>query len=288
MSKKSIYKSPNGKQMILDLYDKHLKMLNVEYEEKIVQTRYGKTHIVIVGKKDSIPLVCLHGGNSNTPDMLKSDLPLLKKFRLFLIDIIGHPGKSEETHLSSKDLSYGYWLLDVIEELGLGKTNIYAGSFGAGIAIRLATVAPDLITKLFLAIPSGIAKGSLRNQIKILIPYLRYRISPKDKNMVKMCSMIMTRFDNERIELLQAIFKYVKIKTDMPRPARKEELNDFTSPTIVIAAKNDILFPAAKVIPRAREFFPNLIDTIILGGLHEPTKDEYKIIHQKAINFFSS
>jgi pimeloyl-ACP methyl ester carboxylesterase len=288
MSKKSIYKSPNGKQIMLDLYDKHLNGLKLEYEEKNVQTRYGKTHIVIAGKKDSIPLICLHGGNSNTPDMLKSDLPLITNFRLFLIDIIGHPGKSEETQLSSKDLSYGYWLLDVIEKLELAKVNIYAGSFGAGIGLRLATVAPDLIDKLLLAIPSGIAKGSIKDQIKLLIPYLRFRFRPTDKNMIRMSSLIMTRFDQERIELLQAIFKHVKIKTEMPRPTKKEELINFTSPTVVIASKNDIMFPAERVIPRARKILPNLVETIILDGLHEPTEDDYYLIHQKAIEFFST
>ena len=53
MSKNSIYKSPNGKQIILDLYDKHLNNLQIDFEEKSVHTRYGKTHIIITGKKDS-------------------------------------------------------------------------------------------------------------------------------------------------------------------------------------------------------------------------------------------
>lgn len=286
MSTKSIYKSPNGKQILLDLYDTQLKNLVIQYEEKFVQTRYGNTHMIIAGNKDSTPLICLHGGNSNTPDTLKSDLPLLESFRVHSLDIIGHPGKSAETQLSSKDLSYGYWLFDVIEALNFKKVNIYAGSFGAGVAIRLATIAPEKISKLFLAIPSGIAKGSIKDQLKIMLPYLRYRIRSNDRNLIKMSSLLMTRFDDDRIELLQAIFKYVKIKTEMPRPAKKGELANLTSPTVVIAAQNDILFPAAKVIPRAREIFPNLVYTEILDGLHEPTLDEYNFLHQKAEEFF--
>ncbi|MHA2226468.1 MAG: alpha/beta fold hydrolase [Candidatus Hodarchaeales archaeon] len=288
MSIKSIYKSPYGKQILLELYDKQLTNLEIQYEEKFVQTRYGKTHIIISGNKGSIPLICLHGGNSNTPDTLKSDLPLLEYFRIHSIDIIGHPGKSAETQLSSKDLSYGYWLFDVIEELNFKKVNIYAGSFGAGIAIRLATIAPEKINKLFLAVPSGIAKGSIKDQLKIIIPYLRYRIRSTDRNLIKMSSLLMTRFDEERIELLQAIFKYLKIKTEMPRPAKTKELDKLTSPTVVLAAKNDILFPAAKVIPRAKDLFPNLVYSEILEGLHEPTHDGYNFIHQKAKKFFLS
>ena len=95
----------------------------------------------------------------------------------------------------------------------------------------------------------------------------------------------MTRFDEDRMELLQAIFKHVKIKTEMPRPAKKEELDNLTSPTVVLAARNDILFPAAKVIPRAKEIFPNLVYTEILDGLHEPTEEIYNHIHKLAYEF---
>ncbi|MFX1424145.1 MAG: alpha/beta fold hydrolase [Promethearchaeota archaeon] len=215
-------------------------------------------------------------------------MPCQNHFSIYSIDIVGHPGKSAEVQLSSKDLSYGHWLFDVVEELGFKKVNIYARSFGAGIAIRLATVAPEKINKLFLVIPSGLVTGSIKDQSKIMIPYIRYRIKSTYQNLIKISSLIMTRFDEERIELLQALFKHVRINTKMPRPAKKEELESFLAPTVIIASKNDILFPASKVIPRAKEIFPNLVYTEILEGIHEPTEEEYKIIHQKAIEFFLS
>ena len=60
------------------------------------------------------------------------------------------------------------------------------------------------------------------------------------------------------MELLQAVFTHVNINPKMPRPAHNGELDDFKAPTIVIAGKNDILFPASRIIPRAKEIFPNL------------------------------
>ncbi|MHA1989682.1 MAG: alpha/beta fold hydrolase [Candidatus Hodarchaeales archaeon] len=285
MPYESIYRSPEGKKEILSIYDKHLNKFNQFYEDIYVQTRYGKTHIVNIGNKDSIPLVFLHGGNSFTPDMLASDLPLLDKFNVFAIDTIGHPGKSDETKLSSEDLSYGYWLLDVINELQLDSINVYSGSFGAGIAIRLATVAPKRINKLSLIVPSGIASGSVKDQLKLLIPYFRYKLRPTDKNLLKLCRTLMTRFDEERIEMLQAIFSHVSINPKMPRPAYDGELDDLNAPTIVIAAENDILFPASRVIPRAKKIFSNLIYIEEIKSLHEPTKENYAHIHKIVTDF---
>jgi len=287
MNQKSIYRSPEGKKALIKIYNKHLNNLNEPYEDIYVSTRYGRTHIINIGNKNSIPLICLHGGNSNTPDMLKSNLPLLEKFNMYSIDTIGHPGKSDETRLSSDDLSYGFWLLDVIDELQFKTINVYSGSFGAGIAIRLATIAPERIKKLSLFVPSGIANGSIRDQLKLFIPYFRYKLNPTKTNLIKLSSALMTRFDEERIELLQAIFRHVNINPKMPRSAYKGELDNLKAPTLIVAAKNDILFPASRVIPRAKKIFPNLTYTEIIEGLHEPTEETYDYIHKLAIDFFS-
>ncbi len=95
----------------------------------------------------------------------------------------------------------------------------------------------------------------------------------------------MTRFNEQRMELLQAIFKHMNINSKMPRPAYNGELDDLEASTIVIAATNDILFPASRVIPRAKEIFPNLIYTEIIESLHEPTEEIYKHIHGIATEF---
>ena len=286
MTHKSIYRSSEGKKTLLNLYDKHLNNLNVPFEDIFIQTRYGKTHVVNIGKKGSVPLICLHGGNSNTPDMLVSNLPMAEKFNIFAVDLIGHPGKSDETRLSSDDLSYGFWLLDVIDSLQFETTNIFSGSFGAGIAIRLGTVAPKRVNKMSLIVPSGIANGSLKDKSKLMIPYIRYKIRPTGQNLIRLCTTIMTRFDEERIELLQAIFKHMNINPKMPRPAYNGELDNLTAPIMVIAAKNDILFPASRVIPRAKEIFPNLTYTETIDSLHEPTKKLTDHIQRISTDFF--
>jgi len=52
----------------------------------------------------------------------------------------------------------------------------------------------------------------------------------------------------------------------MPRPTYKGELDDFKAPTMIVAAKIDILFPASRIIPRAKEIFPNLIYVEMIEG----------------------
>ncbi|MFW9991603.1 MAG: alpha/beta fold hydrolase [Candidatus Odinarchaeota archaeon] len=284
---KSIYRSATGKKLILEIYDRHLKLLNLQYEDKHVSTRYGDTHIIITGNKDRPPLITMHGGNAYTPDSLQNILPLTKSFCIYAIDTIGQPGKSAETRLSAKNLNYGYWLQDVLDSLHFESSDIFCGSFSAGIALRLATVAPEKIHKLLMVVPSGIANGSALQQLQLLLPYMRYRFKPSRQNLIKLASTIITDFYDIRLEFLEATFKHYKATTKMPRPAKKGELDGLTAPVMIFCTTGDIMFPAKRVLPRARKIIPNLVNAEVVDGLHEPAPESFELITEKAIEFFS-
>ena len=107
--KKSIYKSPAGEARILYLYDRFQNDLGVVFDDRMVDTRFGATHVLVAGPEDGQPVVVTHGGNSITPQGLGGMLPLLKQeyYRLYAPDTIGHPGKSAQVRLSASDQSYG-------------------------------------------------------------------------------------------------------------------------------------------------------------------------------------
>lgn len=62
MCSKSIYRNPEGEQKVLALYKSALKRLEIKFEEQMVDTRYGITHILITGPKESPPLIIFQGG----------------------------------------------------------------------------------------------------------------------------------------------------------------------------------------------------------------------------------
>jgi len=114
--KKSIYKSPAGEARILYLYDRFQNDLGVVFDDRMVDTRFGATHVLVAGPEDGQPVVVTHGGNSITPQGLRGLLPLLKQehYRLYATDTIGHPGKSAQVRLSARDQSYGQWLYGLV------------------------------------------------------------------------------------------------------------------------------------------------------------------------------
>ena len=184
--KESIYKSSEGEARILCLYDRFQKDLDVSLEDCTVNTRFGATHVLVTGPEQGPPVVITHGGNSINPQGLRGLLPLLKqgRYRVYAPDTMGHPGKSAQVRLSPRDNSYGQWLNDVLDGLGLERAACIGGSFGAGILLRLAAYAPHRITRLALFVPAGIVPVPLPSMVFGLgLPYLMYLLHPSRQSM---------------------------------------------------------------------------------------------------------
>lgn len=270
MSPQSIYKSPQGEAAIMDLYEQALKLLGIEYQDRMVGTRFGATHILIAGPEDGQPLVVFHGGNSINPLLLAWFVPLTKDYRVYAPDTIGHPGRSAQTRLSPRDNSYGEWTVDLLDAFGFEQAMLIGPSYGAGIILRTAAVAPQRINKAVLLVPSGIISPPIMPMIfGIVVPMILHRLFPSQKRLVRAARPLFTegeKIDDLWLQSISLAFLQVKIETRMPRPATKQELANFQAPTLVLAAEKDILFPGEAVIARAKEIIPNLVAAELLEG----------------------
>ncbi len=293
MNSHSIYKNKNGKKVLLDIYDRQLSKLGIEYDMHSVDTRFGSTNVLDVGSKEKENLLIFHGGNSTNPYNLNFFLPLLKEFQIYAPDTIGHPGYSAQKTLSSKNYSYGEWAADVISGLNLKKANCIGISYGGGILIKLATYAPKLINRAAFIVPSGVANCSLLQIIiKLGLPMMKYRLFPNRKNLIQAIEPMTSskEIDEDTLEMIEAVFKHVKVKAEMPRNATKTELENFFAPTLVIAAENDILFPGEAVIERSNEIFPNITKADLLNKsphLFFQRKTDMEKVNNLIANFFN-
>ena len=239
-----------------------------------------------------MPVVITHGGNSINPQGLLGLMPLLRanRYRIYAPDTIGHPGKSAETRLSSNDTSYGQWLNDVVDSLGLERTIFIGGSFGAGIILRLAAYAPQRIAKAAVFVPSGILKVPMHSMIgRIGLPFLLYLLSPSRKRLKQAVQWMGNEIDEDTLQLVEAVFQHVRVEADMPRPATKAELLQFKAPTLVIAAEKDAMFPGSAVVKRVKEIIPNLVAAECLkDGTHYSSERDMEYINRRIQEFIES
>lgn len=258
----SIYRTPQGQAIIHDLYDRQLASLGIETESRMVSTRFGETHVLVAGPQAGPALVLLHGGNTTNPITLSWVRQLLTKYRVYAPDTVGHPGKSAPLRLSPRDNSYGEWVADTLDGLGLPQAAFMAGSYGAGILLRAAAVVPERISAAVVMIPSGLVSIPMKTMLfELLIPLMLYQLVPSREGLIRILRPMFVGepIDEVVIETTEAVFQHVHIEAEMPRNVTRDELARFTAPVLVLAAERDRLFPARQVLARAPQVFQNLV-----------------------------
>ena len=91
---KTIYKSKEGKEKIINLYDSQLSRLKAPWKDVYLDTAYGRTHIIETGNLAGEPLLVFHGGNATTAYNLVTCDFIMNDFHIVAVDMLGHPGKS--------------------------------------------------------------------------------------------------------------------------------------------------------------------------------------------------
>jgi len=94
--------------------------------------------------------------------------------------------------------------------------------------------------------------------------------------------------DDDVLELIKAVFQHVRVEAEMPRPATKAELANFSAPTLVIAAEKDAMFPGEEVTKRAKELFTNLtVVECLKGGTHYSSKSDLAYVNTRIAEFLA-
>lgn len=280
---KTIYKSEEGKNKILALYDEQLRRLQCQYSDVWVNTSFGKTHIVETGNLNGEPLLVFHGGNATSAyNLLIFDF-MFSDFHIFAVDTIGHPGKSAETCLSAKGYDYGKWACEVIEKLGFSSMACCAGSFGAGILAKAMCVAPEKIKKAVLYVPSGIKNAPAISSAGMMFPMIMYWFIRKDSWLKKTILPMALTEENISRDVYQTAklsINFAKVKTGMPSNVSGRLMKNCCAPTLVMAAEKDCLFPGKGVIKRAEKIIPNCTTYLIKarGHMNFMTAEEKEMI----------
>lgn len=282
MSNNSIYKSEKDRQNFLDLYDRKLKSLNINYEDIFVETSAGKTHIIVVGDAGSPPVVLLHGINAGAPVALESIKGLSSKYRIYAIDTVGQAGKSSETQLPINDESYGKWLSEIFDHLHLEKAVVIGVSYGSVILARLMEYSPQRIEKAIFVVPIAIVNARFFQSIfKLLFPMRKFLKTENDADLLKFIDAYYTETDDFSIALQKATLLGVKMDTRRPSLIKTETARKFSAPVYILTAENDIFAPAEKLIKRSRQIFKNLAAIEILpGSKHVPAQRDHKKIEE--------
>lgn len=253
MKIKSVFKSDKGKALIIDHYENIIKEWPVEKETFNIGTSFGNTFVIASGEKGNKPIVLLHGSSTNSAMWMGDIVKLSKNHRVYAVDIIGEPGKSDESRPDLKGHYYGEWLDEVFDALNIEKPILIGNSLGGWMALNYATHKPDRVEKLVLLATSGITPAKISFLFKV-IPLMMLG----EKGILKMNKIV---YGNETIPEQALEFGNLVMKHYNPRVGslpvfKDDELRKLTMPTLYVGGENDALLPSKKAAYRINTLLP--------------------------------
>ena len=255
MNETAVFRSDQGKRLILDVYDQILERWPVPLETLTVPTRLGETHLIACGEQGAQPLFLLHGSTSNATMWIGDAAEYAREYRVYAVDIPGEPGKSCPVRPDLRESAYADWLSDVFRELGVFKAGVVGNSLGGFIALKFASAYPQLVRKLVLLCPAGVAaqKSSFMLLVLVLMPFGGWG----HKRLMRIIS--------HKQDLPEEAISYFRLMGKNFNPRRETipllsdaELAALRMPVLLIAGEKDALLPSKATASRLETLLPDL------------------------------
>jgi len=268
------FKTEAGRARYLAAYDAVLAEWPVPYQELDLPTRLGSTHVIASGPADAPPLILLPSFAGSAVVWRLNVEGLSRHFRVYAVDVIGQPGKSQATRRLRNRRDYADWHADLLDGLGVGRASIVGCSFGGFLGLSQAMLTPDLVDKLVLISPAGSFVGLSLGFIyamRIRGPALRlFRRFTRSKRSPSLADLTR-RLPRDRLWsklIATTMAEAPKISVINAAVFSKRELASVRAPTLLLIGDQETLYPPRATLDLARLHMPALKTALVADADH--------------------
>ncbi|GEJ44767.1 alpha/beta fold hydrolase [Chryseobacterium sp. ON_d1] len=254
MKQTTIFKSDAHREKVLEQYDTVLANFKGNIRQQMVPTNFGETHVLSYGNEDHPKLILLHGANSNAASWIKDLVLYGKEYKVYVIDIIGEPGKSEQNRLPYKGDHYSDWLNEIFQQLKIAEASLVGLSQGGWLAIKFASRYPEKVSQLILLSPGGIVKTKRSFVLKaILFSFL----GNAGKRKINKLIMGSQKIDQPILDFMNLMQSSVNARMDKEYIFSDEELKNITMPVFFIGGADDVIRDSQQIKERLERLLPD-------------------------------
>lgn len=301
--KLKLYKSAEGFRAIMNWYDDVLDKIEVDFESMYVTTRFGHTHMLTCGPEDGEPLILIPGIAGCAP-IWRTQLPeFAKHFRVYALDIVGQPGRSDPNPPSFLNEDYVRWLEDVLDGLSIDKAHFVGTSVGGWIVMKMAIGAPHRVNRIVMLSPTGLSRAKL--PVKIWVTRvlnkrkdanaLEKDLTAKsvasdthggsfgtfDRNLARLMALCTRHYrvdksigiHNEQTGKI-SFLKGLRVCGKFFLKERRTVLKQLNTPGLLIFGQHEILYKPEQIARSVEKNMPNLDVEIIKGAGHAAIYDK--------------
>lgn len=95
-------------------------------------------------------ILFIHGFGDSKDGCYTLALHLTRKFNMMAFDLPGFGSSFKDEHLTYNFDSYGRWMEEFVDAIGLGPVHLVGNSLGGAMAMKLAQLRPDIVKTLTL------------------------------------------------------------------------------------------------------------------------------------------
>lgn len=274
----AVWKDDAGRANLEEWFERFRLKIAAPVESRLLRTRFGESHALCAGPQHGEMVIALHAMRTGSAHLLSELGPLLSRYRVVAPDIPWQSVRGLQQRLPLEDESYGEWLVDLIDALGVPSANVFGVSFGGFVAWKTASLVPERFRKLALLVPAGIANGShWLGLTKMALPLLRYRIWKNDANLKRFLAPLLTTWDDDWTHYMGETLQHMPLDLRIPPLAKDAELAKLTMPLLVLGAEKDVSFPGRSVVKRIQSVQKDADCEVISACKHcPPTTPEFQ------------
>jgi pimeloyl-ACP methyl ester carboxylesterase len=288
----SIYKTEKVRQQVIEMTKKFRGQISGEIRDHYLDTSFGKTYVLETGEPSLPTIVVLHGGMTNHAFILYFLRELIGKYRIICPDIPGHAGYSTEDRIDPGTDDFGYWLVEILDQLEVFSADFVGTSYGGFVTNRVIAVAPQRVRSATLIVPGGIVGMSTLNLVRhVIVWQTLYAALGFETFFQRIMNAFFTDCPDVDVkEFFRMTLTGMKVDTRQMKLSSVEECNSFDRPVYVIASEHDVVFNCNALRARVKHLYPHAIFEVLKGSRHSPSikPENLANLNAKVIKFLDA
>jgi pimeloyl-ACP methyl ester carboxylesterase len=207
-------------------------------------------------------------------------------FRLYLIDTINDPGKSEAAPDFTPDPGYTPWTVEVLDALGIEKALLLGHSKGGWIALNAAINTAARVEKTVLLAPAVGINSAVSSTF--MLKSLAVGLFPSTRTVtsyMKYVSGPEAHVNASYVDYLTRVIRGTRPKLVKHKQFSDAELASITSPVLLVFGDHEVCVDYRKVIERAQACIKPLEVRVVQGTGHALQGEKPETVNALLINF---
>jgi pimeloyl-ACP methyl ester carboxylesterase len=270
-------------------YARSLELWPIPFESRLVDTPFGRTHVVVSGATTGDPIILVHAASLSATQWYVQARDLGARHPLAAVDIMGDIGLSSEAAPVRTRADAGDWLAAVLGRLAIDRAILVGSSFGGFLSANLAVLRASSVMSLVLLAPAATIHpfrplANLMIRTGSLVP-LPWTVKPGLRGM--MGGALPDPRIVAQMELGVAGFRYDRSGI-YPSELPDGELAGLGCPTLLLLGDQEMIYDPVRAAERARRLLPNARVEVVPGVGHLLGMQRPDLVNPKILDFINS